>query len=201
MRKLFLIVVASFLLMSFSSIAQAAIIFSDGFSTIAGWTLTTSNTASLTHGTPDGLSPVLGGGDYAVIDLLKNATFSMEKTISTSGYNNINLYYWRHDDSDTTLTADYKVGAGNWINLESYTSDVWQQVNWNLSSAANNSSVSIRFSLAHHDNGNHHVLGSLEDVSLIGDQITTNTVPEPATMSLLGLGLLGLMRFKRKKIS
>lgn len=208
-KALGMVVIVGLIFAYYSGIAEAAILLSDSFTIasnpISGWNETgSSGTYDVYSGTiPSGNGPA---GNYAILkeNKSKDATAYMAQTISTSTYNNIQLNYYRRNVGgsggvDTILKVEWMPNLGSWTALENYTTaeTSWLQKNWNLSSlnsAANNSNVSIRFSLTHTDNGVHDAYGLIDEVLLTGD-----VIPEPASLSLLGLGLLGLVGLKRKK--
>lgn len=203
MKKLFLVLPVLFItLFVFSNTAQAvAIIPTETFSSLAAWTI--SGTAVSNSGAP-ATSPV--GDPYAYI----SANSDIHRTISTLTYQNITLKYYRTTDAlegggtDDNLLAQWKLtSSGSWNTLETVTkftsNDEWSQVFFNLPASADNASIDLRFQV-NHNGGNADDFGLIDSVELLAGSQTSlgSTIPEPATFSLLGLGLLGLLRFRKK---
>jgi len=178
--------------------AQAAVLFFDNANPAQpGWT-----TSGLVYaGTIGGVvSPT--GNPYGVIVSSPLGDSYIQRVVSTLNYQNISLQYYRRTyaaESVDRFIASWSLDGSNWTNLESVSPTTnWGPVTFNLSGlnpAVNNSSFYVRFKM---DNKN-LVLGLLDYGLLDNVQVSGDVIPEPTTMSLLGLGLLGVLGLKRRK--
>ena len=108
----------------------------------------------------------------------------------------VSLPYVNYFDGYLPPVVDIADAAGNVVASASRITVGPEEIFGTVATGLNTSSVEIRFGQigggvwgARFWPGNYVALGSVE--------VTTAPIPEPATMGLLGLGILGLLRRKR----
>jgi len=208
MRKVFQALVLLTVVLAFSvSNASASVpIFSDPFNSISGWTV--SGSGSVTTSTSS--SPATTSGKpYARLTVGGNESVSITRAISTLGFDNIGFSYYRatssYERSDVLIAAWKLTSSPTWILLEDLRDDQsWTLKDFSLPGAAN-SSIDIGF---YSENSSRFGTdyGLFDDALVYGEKIVEippvgtgpTTTPEPATMLLLGAGLVGALGFKKR---
>jgi hypothetical protein len=200
-----------------ASPASAAQIFSDTF--------TRSNSNTVGNGWAELNN---GASDVAIVGMPANGRLMLRdedainnqgvvidaaatQTISTLGYQNITLSFdWAaltDSDASDLLIAEWRIGSGTWnttagaINLASFglggDGSFTGSGTLNLgASAANQSDIQFRFrtNVSDDDEG-----ALIDNVVLSGTALTTTQVPEPASLTLFGSGLLGFGAMIRRR--
>lgn len=131
-------------------------------------------------------------------------------SISTLGYQNITLSFdWAaltDSDSSDLLIAEWRIGSGAWNTATGGTNLATLGLGGNgsftgsgtldLIGAGNQSNIQFRFrtNVSDHDEGAY-----VDNVVLSGTAISTTPVPEPASLTLFGSGLLGLGAMIRRR--
>jgi hypothetical protein len=131
-------------------------------------------------------------------------------SISTLGYQNITLSFdWAaltDSDSSDLLIAEWRIGSGVWNTATGGTNLATLGLGGNgsftgsgtldLIGAGNQSNIQFRFrtNVSDHDEGAY-----VDNVVLSGTAISTTPVPEPASLTLFGSGLLGLGAMIRRR--
>jgi hypothetical protein len=131
-------------------------------------------------------------------------------SISTLGYQNITLSFdWAaltDSDSSDLLIAEWRIGSGAWNTATGGTNLATLGLGGNgsfsgsgtldLIGAANLSNIQLRFrtNVSDHDEGAY-----VDNVVLSGTAISTTPVPEPASLTLFGSGLLGFGALIRRR--
>jgi len=207
MRKSIVVSTLAICVSMLASSASAAIVFSDDFNR------NNSNTV--------GNSWVeLGNGnsDVAIVnsrlqlrdELPGNPDAAATQiSISTADHDSISLdYSWAAlttSESDDYLQAAWKLSsATTWTNLVAGNghglggNGSFSSASYSLGNLASNTSIDIRFwtDVSNSDEG-----ALIDWVSISGDKIpVVAAVPEPASIALLGLGLLGVAAMRRRKM-
>jgi hypothetical protein len=201
MKKSLLLLWMMFIAVSFSSAAMATSIDQGGFGPSAviydfsgdtpGDTIVTDGMLTVSNGSVDGnfwdgvTSPSYGdGGDVSVI------TLEFESSVSAVGMNFI------ANDNDITLSVYNSLN----VLLDSYTID------WTTLPISTQGMTGFPYGFIGLDVGGSNISSAqidtpLEGVELYIDNIIYQAaapVPEPATMLLLGSGLIGIAGFRRK---
>jgi hypothetical protein len=131
-------------------------------------------------------------------------------SISTLGYQNITLSFdWAaltDSDSSDLLIAEWRIGSGVWNTATGGTNLATLGLGGNgsftgsgtldLIGAGNQSNIQFRFrtNVSDHDEGAY-----VDNVVLSGTAISTTPVPEPASLTLFGSGLLGFGALIRRR--
>jgi hypothetical protein len=131
-------------------------------------------------------------------------------SISTLGFQNITLSFdWAaltDSDSNDLLIAEWRIGSGAWNTATGGTNlatlglggngSFTGSGTLNLVGAANLSNIQFRFrtNVSDHDEGAY-----VDNVVLSGTAISTTPVPEPASLTLFGSGLLGFGALIRRR--
>ena len=180
------------------SSAKASILFMDHFNdpTLSGWHVHASSggVARLSS-----LVPSPDGGAYLRLEARRFSDVLIHRNIPTIGFGNINVsgFYRTLSTGENTIDRSQfvwrKTGAASW-NRVNLNSPKWVFNDLTLPNTVNNGSVDIGFYVR---NGNDSSLDTLKfDALQIGGQ---SVAPEPASMLLLGSGLVGLVGFRRKR--
>lgn len=197
MKKIiFAIIVVSLMLVSGNSFAS--VIFQDNFnlenggvyqtnySNFTNWTVSDGTVDLIGAGSPYNYFP--GNGLYVDLDGSTGNAGKMT-TKSTFGVGQYELqfdlggcYVLNQNNTVTVSLGDYteNIILGRNFPLTTFIRDVY---------VSSPSSMNLIFNHAGGDN-----------VGLILDNVKLTATPEPATMSLLGLGLAGLIRLRKKRV-
>ncbi|RJP28775.1 MAG: PEP-CTERM sorting domain-containing protein [Candidatus Omnitrophota bacterium] len=200
-RVKLLVAVMCISLLSFIS-AHAALI-NGGFETgdLSGWSnnsgilaaTVNSYSGDIAYSPVEGdyflkLTSGLGTGAYSIV----NQSLSLQQGAKLSGWAAFDAGdYLPYNDDAYVKIGNSTVWSRDISQVGNYGYTNWQQWNWEAPTAG---SYTLEFGVRNvGDNG-------LSSLALFdANFLATSAVPEPATMSLFGLGLLGLGLIKRKK--
>ncbi len=178
--------------------------YASGSTGITGWTVVgASGGVAVVSGTftqSDITFPAEDGVQWLdLTGVSTNAVEGVEQTVTTVANTPYTLSFWVGNVYDpggafgTTSTVDVMLGGIDGTSLGAFTNSstttgtqVWEQ--FTTSFTASGSSTTLDFLNADPSSDNTNGL----------DNIVMNPVPEPGTLSLMGIGLLGLLR--RRKI-
>lgn len=209
--KLFLLMVFSMLVVTSS--ANAAIIFSDDFSSISGWDVDTYGGGGSVTVKSVLSDPSASGTPYARLKANGPTLFSavsMERTVDATGFENISVSGWSRSSNqeipllDTFLFRWRKTGSAVW-NIVSLNSSAWSFGTLSLPGYVENGLIDFSFYLQNTLDFDSDY-GFIDDFIVRGDvlpgEINSESItvtPEPATMALFASGLLGMAGFRRKR--
>ncbi len=200
MRKFGGLILGIFLMFSVTGMANALTIFSDDFNR--------SNSNDVGNGW------VENEGDFDDVAIWNNTLrlrdwqwigndAAAKQIDNLAGWTNIYLDFdWaasENTESSDKLYVSFKVGGGDWVKewTQSLSGSGFASVSLGPISLVENQDI-VKFKF-HTDVSTSREYAQIDNVVLRGDQSGGAPVPEPATMMLFGLGLLGLAGVSRKK--
>lgn len=211
MRKFLTIFITSAIFISLQAApAQAIILFQDDFSsgnlnnwTVEGFDIPLAGVSNILPNESD--------GNYAYLTGWAFGRFAgLNTTVDTTGYSNLNLSFDARtfafeNTSNDIFSVLYRGNDGLWFNQDITPGD-WQNYSINLDESVWGNNVEIAFLLQSEGNGPVGGLldldwGKFDNVALSAAGNGSNAVPEPASMILLGSGLLGMVGLRNRKKS
>ena len=130
-------------------------------------------------------------GNYGISYGGVGRTFPLSQTLSTVSGTTYDISFWLDSNGSFTNEVSLSWGGATIFDQADIPYSGWSQ--YSFTEVATSSSTILQFGLRQ-DPG----WSGLDDVVVIATAAAAGQVPEPASMALLGLGLAGLMRSRRK---
>lgn len=192
MKKL-MVLAAMAVIMSFGSYAQAATIWTEDFSGVGDWSVLAGSGTITTDGNLGRFrEPDTGGITGIFSDAANYIPFNPA---------NKSDYDWGFITDSLTLSVSYKIHLDQFDSGKNYLATTWDvqpDTNFTGTKTINLGSFAFNASTAYVSPKVDISVGDL-DQSVYFDTMKMDVIPEPASMLLLGSGLMGLMAVSRKR--